>query len=204
LTPGVFPTHRAMAGATPPPGSSAASLRSGASTATSTDGASALGSALSTVPLRDGNKIWGDASYADADASRWVVIFPHYLDSTRKRREGRKISAGIAVERPNATEIFDSVRVLGLRTQLELDKSYCRDCWVPGRVRIELVDKNGSPLKPDVAANRMCHLHRTLCVHLEYVCDSLSEAQGAFARCRRDGADFVLPCLSLSLSFCVA
>jgi signal recognition particle subunit SRP19 len=111
-------------------------------------------SAAAAGPYREGNKVWGSAADAGADASRWVVIFPHYLDSALKRSEGRKIARENAAEAPNAGEIFDCARELGLRAQLELDKAYCRDCWVPGRVRIELFDKEGAPLRPGVAVNR--------------------------------------------------
>lgn len=104
--------------------------------------------------VRQGNKVWGMPDYTDADPSKWVVIFPHYLDSTRKRSGGRKIATSKAVESPGANEIFEVVRELGLRTQLELDKAYCRDCWLPGRVRIELFDEAGSPIQPDLARSR--------------------------------------------------
>lgn len=104
--------------------------------------------------VRQGNKVWGLPDYTDADPSKWVVIFPHYLDSARKRSGGRKISASNGVDKPVAFEVFEVVRELGLRTQLELDKAYCRDCWEPGRVRIELFDTAGSPIQPDIAKNR--------------------------------------------------
>jgi signal recognition particle subunit SRP19 len=102
-------------------------------------------------PVREGAKVWGRGDYVREDPSRWVVIFPHYLDSSRKRVEGRKIARDKAVERPDAGEVFEAVRQLGLRAQLELDKSYCRDCWVPGRVRVQIVDSEKLPLSPEIA-----------------------------------------------------
>lgn len=97
-----------------------------------------------------GMKVWGAADYVGANPSRWVVIYPHYLDSKRKQVEGRKIPISKAVESPSAKEVFEAVRKLGLKTQLEMDKSYARDCWVRGRVRIELVDESKTPVNPEI------------------------------------------------------
>jgi signal recognition particle subunit SRP19 len=102
-------------------------------------------------PVREGAKVWGRGDYVREDPSRWVVIYPHYLDSTRKRAEGRKIAKEEAAEKPDSGEVFEVVRQLGLRTQLELDKSYCRDCWTTGRVRVQIVDSEGLPLSPEIA-----------------------------------------------------
>lgn len=107
-----------------------------------------------SAPFGEGLKVWGRKEYAGADASRWFVIFPHYIDSKRKKVEGRRIASDKAVESPQAAEIFECVRKLGLRTQLELDKSYCKDCWIRGRVRVELLDPSGVPIQSELPNRR--------------------------------------------------
>jgi signal recognition particle subunit SRP19 len=102
-----------------------------------------------------GTKVWGNGDYVGADVSRWVVVYPHYIDCTRKQVEGRRIAKDKAVEKPNAGEIFESVRNLGLRTQLEMDKAYCRDCWTRGRVRVELFDSDGKPIDADLSSRTL-------------------------------------------------
>jgi signal recognition particle subunit SRP19 len=98
-----------------------------------------------------GMKVWGQVDYVGVDVSRWIVIYPHYIDSKRKQVEGRRIAIEKAVEKPNAGEIFESVRRLGLRTLLEMDKAYCRDCWLQGRVRVELFDSSRLPINPGIS-----------------------------------------------------
>jgi signal recognition particle subunit SEC65 len=102
-----------------------------------------------------GMKVWGQVDYVGVDVSRWIVVYPNYVDSTRKQVEGRRIAKEKAVERPNAGEIFECVRRLGLRTLLEMDKAYCRDSWVRGRVRVELFDSSQLPINPEIST-RTC------------------------------------------------
>ena len=47
-------------------------------------------------------------------------------------------------------EVFECVKLLGFQTMLELDKAYCRDYLVRGRIRVNLFDKDGKPVKEDV------------------------------------------------------
>lgn len=100
-------------------------------------------------------KIFGGLYGDDVDDSRWVVIYPTYIDSTLKISKGRKISVDKCVSKPNAMEIFESAKLTGLKTCIELDKAYCRDYWVRGRVRVCLFDHLGNPLNNDIP-NRTC------------------------------------------------
>lgn len=47
-------------------------------------------------------------------------------------------------------EIFDCAQLLKFQTALELDKAYCRDYWVRGRIRVRLFDEDGKPFREDI------------------------------------------------------
>ncbi len=102
-------------------------------------------------------KIFGGVYGDDVDDSRWVVIYPPYIDSTRKISDGRKIAVDKCVSKPNAMEIFECAKQTGLKTCIELDKAYCRDYWVRGRIRVCLFDQLGKPLNTDIP-NSTCAL----------------------------------------------
>lgn len=110
------------------------------------------------------------------DTSRWVVLYPPYIDCTLKEKEGRKIAKEKCVEKPTMVEIFDCAQLLGLQTALETDKAYCRDYWQRGRIRVRLF-KNASgdevqvdkvPVRDDIP-NRKFLLIDTL-FYLFYYC----------------------------------
>eukprot|EP00186_Timspurckia_oligopyrenoides_P003164 CAMPEP_0182444410 /NCGR_PEP_ID=MMETSP1172-20130603/2872_1 /TAXON_ID=708627 /ORGANISM="Timspurckia oligopyrenoides, Strain CCMP3278" /LENGTH=187 /DNA_ID=CAMNT_0024639959 /DNA_START=28 /DNA_END=591 /DNA_ORIENTATION=- len=91
-----------------------------------------------------------DGKKQQPDSSRWVVIYPAYLDKRRTESEGRKVSLEYAVNAPHAIEIFKVVASMGLQGHLELAKSYSRDFFVKGRVRVKLFDENHCPLRSDL------------------------------------------------------
>ena len=108
-------------------------------------------------------KVYGGDYGDQVDSSRWVVIYPTYIDSTLKISQGRKISVDKCVTKPNAMEIFESVKNTGLQTCIELDKAYCRDYWVRGRVRVCLFDESGKPLINDIANSTFCSSYCCCC-----------------------------------------
>mmetsp|Transcript_25532 Transcript_25532/g.60734 ORF Transcript_25532/g.60734 Transcript_25532/m.60734 type:complete len:144 (-) Transcript_25532:165-596(-) len=87
---------------------------------------------------------------------RRVVIYPSYINRKLKISEGRRISKEKACEDPTAQEIFDSVtKALKLDAQLEADKCYSRDFWVVGRVRVQLKNEDGSPVRVDIPSRKV-------------------------------------------------
>jgi len=73
-----------------------------------------------------------------------IVVYPQYLDSTKSRKEGRRLSLKYAVSSPRIDEIVEAAESLGLNPVVEEDKKYPRNWWLStGRV---VVDKQGSKL----------------------------------------------------------
>ena len=57
-----------------------------------------------------------------------IVLWPVYIDSTKSRGKGRKISKQDAVPRPRVEEIVEAAEILGLNPIVE-DKNYPRLWW---------------------------------------------------------------------------
>jgi signal recognition particle subunit SRP19 len=55
-----------------------------------------------------------------SDTSRWVVIYPIYINSKKTLAEGRRISALKACENPNVVEIGDCCQYLRLPCAIEV------------------------------------------------------------------------------------
>lgn len=71
-----------------------------------------------------------------------IVIWPAYLDATKPKSRGRKISRAKAVKSPRLSEIVEAARKLGLNPVVEEEKAFPSSWWeFSGRV---LVDKKGS------------------------------------------------------------
>ena len=54
------------------------------------------------------------------DTSKWVVIYPVYINSKKTLAEGRRISALKACENPNVVEIGHCCEYLGLNCAIEV------------------------------------------------------------------------------------
>ena len=97
----------------------------------------------------------------DLDMSKWVCVYPCYIDKMRSMSQGRRVPRECAVERPNVIEIKDSCQHLGLACLVE-DKSHPADFFSRGRVRVMLRrPDNGEPISKDVANRKQ--LLREIC-----------------------------------------
>ena len=72
------------------------------------------------------------------------VIWPSYLDSTKTRKEGRRVSKKIAVESPKLQEIEEAAKILGLTPTINPDATYPRARWE--KKGYALIDKKNSKL----------------------------------------------------------
>uniref|UniRef100_A0A7S1TJ48 Signal recognition particle 19 kDa protein n=1 Tax=Compsopogon caeruleus TaxID=31354 RepID=A0A7S1TJ48_9RHOD len=91
----------------------------------------------------------------EVDFSRWICIYPSFLDQSRSIQEGRRIPKSSAVDKPNCIEVFEAVKVLRLRTVLE-NKAYSRDFLTHGRIRVELFDgESRMPLNAEIPSRRV-------------------------------------------------
>jgi len=58
-----------------------------------------------------------------------VIIWPAYLDQTRTRGEGRRVSKGLAVPSPKILEVKNAAEKAGLECELMADTGYPRTPW---------------------------------------------------------------------------
>jgi signal recognition particle subunit SRP19 len=71
-----------------------------------------------------------------------IVIWPAYFDSTRTRKDGRRVPKSLAVPSPKILEIKNAVEKLGLECELVLDTGYPKTQWL--KTGMLLVKKNDS------------------------------------------------------------
>lgn len=58
-----------------------------------------------------------------------TVLWPAYFDSSKKRREGRKVPKNIAVPNPSLTELQRAAEHLGLEPEVEAEVSHPSTPW---------------------------------------------------------------------------
>ncbi|KIW19151.1 hypothetical protein PV08_03443 [Exophiala spinifera] len=93
-------------------------------------------------------------------------LYPIYFDSTRTKAQGRRVGSKLAVPNPLAYNLVMAARAtLGNHTQInfafEPDKTHPKDWANPGRVRVQLFDKEThQPLHPQI--KNKAHLYRVI------------------------------------------
>ncbi|KAJ1667193.1 signal recognition particle subunit [Coemansia sp. RSA 1813] len=88
-----------------------------------------------------------------SDASRfkdWVCLYPLYFDKSRSLNKGRKVPVSLAIESPHGRQLSMAVKEVGLNVCYEPNKSHPRDFFTPGRVRVQVFDAAGRPMRADV------------------------------------------------------
>ena len=58
-----------------------------------------------------------------------VVIWPIYFDSTKTRKEGRKLPKKYTVPNPKIDEICEAIKKLGLKFEVEVDAAHPKRPW---------------------------------------------------------------------------
>lgn len=94
----------------------------------------------------------------EANRSRWVIIYPVYINSKKTLAEGRRIGVSQACENPTPAEIGDCCTHLKLNHALELEKAYSRDATQKGRVRVQLKKDDGSLVNSDIPSRKILML----------------------------------------------
>ncbi|KAI5082663.1 hypothetical protein GOP47_0002406 [Adiantum capillus-veneris] len=90
----------------------------------------------------------------EPDRSKWVIIYPVYLDSKKTLAEGRRIAVSHSCENPTASEIGESCSFLSLAYVLEPEKAYSRDATLRGRIKIQLKQDDGSPVNANIPSRK--------------------------------------------------
>ena len=84
------------------------------------------------------------------DYSRWMCLYPCYLDSNKRVSEGRRISKADGCEGPHPMEMLEVCKYLKLPALVE-PKSHPRNPkWENGRLRVKMKDDNGDPTNAEV------------------------------------------------------
>uniref|UniRef100_A0AC34G568 Signal recognition particle 19 kDa protein n=1 Tax=Panagrolaimus sp. ES5 TaxID=591445 RepID=A0AC34G568_9BILA len=82
-----------------------------------------------------------------SDEARWITLYPAYLNSKKKKAEGRRIAVGKAVENPTVQEMSEIITHLKMQSKIE-KKMYSRDPSrepaVQGRLRVQLKNDDGT------------------------------------------------------------
>jgi signal recognition particle subunit SRP19 len=89
-------------------------------------------------------KFWHILLINEADEVRKqdkVILWPVYFDSTKTRREGRKVPKTLAVPSPKILELEEAAKRLGLEHELILDACYPRMPWL--KMGMLLIAKRG-------------------------------------------------------------
>jgi signal recognition particle subunit SRP19 len=69
-----------------------------------------------------------------------IVIWPAYFDSTKTRKDGRRVPKNLSVPSPKILEIKNAVEKLGLEHELVAEAGYPKTPWL--KTGMLLVEKN--------------------------------------------------------------
>eukprot|EP01056_Protomagalhaensia_sp_Gyna25_P000403 Protomagalhaensia_sp_Gyna_25__402@NODE_118_length_5105_cov_114_513028_g92_i0_p4_GENE_NODE_118_length_5105_cov_114_513028_g92_i0NODE_118_length_5105_cov_114_513028_g92_i0_p4_ORF_typecomplete_len236_score43_40SRP19/PF01922_17/1_1e04SRP19/PF01922_17/5e25BAF1_ABF1/PF04684_13/0_016_NODE_118_length_5105_cov_114_513028_g92_i025243231 len=112
-----------------------------------------LNSAMEAMVLNDARPPYvmgpGVSEIMLHETQRWPIVYPHYLDSERTHKRGRRVTRSLAVPNPFPEEVAEACSQLGLRWVLE-DKCYPRDFLLRGRIRVELLHPTKLPVNANV------------------------------------------------------
>jgi signal recognition particle subunit SRP19 len=74
-----------------------------------------------------------------------IIIWPAYFDSTKTRKDGRRVAKGLAVPLPKIIETKDAAEKLGLEYKVVENAGYPKTPWL--KTGMLLVKKNESKEK---------------------------------------------------------
>ena len=105
---------------------------------------------------------------------KWPVIYPAYIDADKTIAQGRKVSKEDSVKFPmkgmmqvntqngpmpvdkTAVDIAQATALLGLQGMIE-SKAYSRDILMRGRVRVQIMNEDGTPCKPEITNRKQLY-----------------------------------------------
>uniref|UniRef100_A0A7S0YF51 Signal recognition particle 19 kDa protein n=1 Tax=Polytomella parva TaxID=51329 RepID=A0A7S0YF51_9CHLO len=82
-----------------------------------------------------------------------IILYPHYITSGKTVAEGRRIPSNLACSNPNVIEMYECCRALSIPCQIE-GKTYPRDWFIKGRLRVQLFNADGTPVNPTIPTRR--------------------------------------------------
>ncbi|CEP62858.1 RNA-binding signal recognition particle subunit SEC65 LALA0_S06e05446g [Lachancea lanzarotensis] len=84
---------------------------------------------------------------------KFQILYPCYFDKNRSHKQGRRVSAELAVENPLAQTIADALTQLRVPCVIEAQKCHPQDFGNPGRIRFYMKDE-GESTNPSLYKNR--------------------------------------------------
>ena len=69
-----------------------------------------------------------------------AIIWPIYFDSSRTRKEGRRVPKNMAVQSPKIAEVKEAADKLGLKNEIKLEAHFPKTHW--SKTGMLLVEKN--------------------------------------------------------------
>ncbi len=57
------------------------------------------------------------------------IIWPAYIDSTKSRKEGRRLSINLCVKKPTLKELIEAANRASIPIEIEPQKAYPRSWW---------------------------------------------------------------------------
>ena len=118
----------------------------------------ATGIQLVSLSRRERNTNFNVGSFSQnrkhTEKSRWICLYPCYINSKKTDAEGRKIPLSKAVENPTINEIKDVLVNAGFPIEVEANKVFPRELnkyenFSRGRIRVQLKNEDGTALKPE-------------------------------------------------------
>eukprot|EP01127_Copromyxa_protea_P000842 TRINITY_DN10749_c0_g1_i1.p1 TRINITY_DN10749_c0_g1~~TRINITY_DN10749_c0_g1_i1.p1 ORF type:complete len:144 (-),score=26.22 TRINITY_DN10749_c0_g1_i1:1-432(-) len=89
----------------------------------------------------------------DVDVSKWVVLYPVYINVRKTIQEGRKLPKIYCIDNPTCVEMQQVCLTLGLESYIETEKCYSRDPTLRGRIRVHLKDsKTNEVVNPEITS----------------------------------------------------
>jgi len=83
------------------------------------------------------------------DWGKWTTVYPHYLDTTRTMKGGRRVNKEFAIRLPRISEMEHACVSLGFRYVVE-DKCHPRDALVRGRLKVAAAESVPKPTKQQI------------------------------------------------------
>ena len=114
---------------------------------------------LASISRRERNINTAIGSYnpqrKHSEPSRWICIYPAYINNKKTVAQGRKIQIEKSCENPTCTEIRDVLQNIGFKVEIEPHKVHPREInkyeqLYRGRVRVQLKNDDGKPVKADL------------------------------------------------------
>ena len=87
-----------------------------------------------------------------------IVLYPCYIDSSRKLFDGRKISKENCVDNPNLNELTKAYEQLGFRGLQEPKKIHPRDFFRPGRITVEFFTEDKKAINPEITTRKQFYI----------------------------------------------